>query len=61
MTQCPECESMVTLSKSVKLGQFVECPECGMALEVISIKPLELDYAFEEEDWDDWDEEEEED
>jgi lysine biosynthesis protein LysW len=61
MTQCPECESTITLNKKVKLGEYVECPECGMVLEVISLKPLELDYAFEDEDWEDWDEEEEED
>ena len=58
MTQCPDCASTITLGKSVKLGEFIECPECGVMLEVISLKPLELDYALGEEDWEEWEEEE---
>jgi len=45
------------------VGDRVFCPECDMELEVISTKPMALDYAFDDEDWededweDDWDDE----
>jgi lysine biosynthesis protein LysW len=52
MAWCPECDSMIMLDKGAKLGERIECPECGMLLEVINLTPLELDYALEDEDWD---------
>ena len=51
---CPDCGTNVQLGKTVKQGHQIECPDCGTVLEVISLDPLELDYA----DWDDWDDEE---
>jgi lysine biosynthesis protein LysW len=42
----------------VKLGDYIECPECGTMLEVISLKPVELDYVLGDEDWEEWEEEE---
>ena len=51
MAKCPECGSTITLSKKVKLGARIECPECGTMLEVISLTPIELDYALEAEEW----------
>jgi lysine biosynthesis protein LysW len=61
MAQCPECESTIVLGKGVKLGAYIECPECGMMLEVISLEPPKLDYVLGDEDWEDWEEWEEED
>jgi lysine biosynthesis protein LysW len=59
-TRCPECDSTIALNKGVKLGEFIECHECGTMLEVISLKPLELDYALGGEDWEEeWEEERE--
>jgi lysine biosynthesis protein LysW len=63
---CPECEQGVKLGTNPQEGQKVSCPECGANLEVISLSPLELDWAydapeedFDDEDWDfddeDWD------
>jgi lysine biosynthesis protein LysW len=62
MAECPGCGSTVVLSKGVKVGDRIDC-ECGEELEVISLKPLELDYAFDDEDWEEaedeeWEEEE---
>ncbi len=59
IARCPECGSTVALGKSVKLGEFIECHECGTMLEVISLKPLEIDYALGDEDSEEWEEEEE--
>jgi lysine biosynthesis protein LysW len=60
MTRCPECDGTIVFSAGrMKLGKVMECPECGVMLEVISLSPLELDYPLEDEDWDedeDWEE-----
>jgi lysine biosynthesis protein LysW len=57
MAQCPECESPIQLSKNVKLGALITCPECDCLLEVISLNPLDLDYAFGDDEWEEEDEE----
>ena len=70
--QCPECDADIELKPATELGDPVTCTECGAQLEVISLKPPELDYALdledeEEDDLDedldedeDWDEDEDE-
>ena len=57
MAGCPECEKMIVPRKGAPLGECLHCPECGTLLEVISLNPLDLDYAFGYEDWEDADEE----
>jgi lysine biosynthesis protein LysW len=55
---CPECEAKINFDSPVEVGERVSCPECDIELEVISIKPLTLDYAFDDEEWEeeDWEE-----
>jgi alpha-aminoadipate carrier protein LysW len=51
MGNCPECAAEIELH-DVMEGEIVDCPECGVELEVVSIEPLMLDLApEEEEDW----------
>jgi lysine biosynthesis protein LysW len=55
---CPECSEGVKLGDRPQEGQRVTCAVCGADLEVISVTPLELDWAYDEpdEDWGaDWD------
>ena len=48
---CPECAAEIELD-DVMEGEIVDCPDCGVELEVVSISPLSLDLApEEEEDW----------
>jgi lysine biosynthesis protein LysW len=50
---CPECGAKADFGDSeVRLGDRVFCPECDMELEVISAKPLTLDYVLDDEEWD---------
>ena len=51
--QCPDCVELIALPTGARKGSRIECPECGAQLEVISLKPPELDYAFEYEDGED--------
>jgi lysine biosynthesis protein LysW len=57
MAKCPECENLIQLGKNVKLGARTTCPECDCLLEVISLKPLVLDYALGDEEWEEEEEE----
>jgi lysine biosynthesis protein LysW len=57
---CPECEAEIDFGNPVEIqvGDRAVCPECDIELEVISTKPLTLDYVLDDEDWDDdWDDE----
>ena len=49
--ECPECVAQVDL-KEVMANEIVQCGECGAELEVLSLDPLTLVMApEEEEDW----------
>jgi alpha-aminoadipate carrier protein LysW len=58
---CLDCGNEINLGRNPKEGQSVTCPDCGADLEIISLDPLELDWAYSdvEEEWDtpddDWD------
>jgi alpha-aminoadipate/glutamate carrier protein LysW len=40
---CPECDNPITVdSDEVEAGETVQCEECGLDLEVVSVDPLEL-------------------
>ena len=52
MATCTECEAEITLAPSTEVGEIIQCPDCGLDLEVISVDPAELAPApEEEEDW----------
>lgn len=44
---CPECDGGIGLGRRLRLGQRVLCPHCCTVIEVISVLPLELDWAYE--------------
>lgn len=49
--ECPECFADVAL-KDVVQNEIVQCAECGVDLEVVSLDPVSLELApEEEEDW----------
>jgi len=45
---CPECDAPVPLGANPGIGQRAVCPNCRARLTVISLNPLDLDWAFEE-------------
>ncbi|MGQ9785229.1 MAG: lysine biosynthesis protein LysW [Anaerolineae bacterium] len=48
----PECDAEIILRDDTLAGEIVQCPDCGVELEVLSLNPPELDLApAEEEDW----------
>jgi lysine biosynthesis protein LysW len=38
------------VDEEVDKGEFITCPECDTRLEVVGLDPIELDFAFEEEE-----------
>ena len=49
--ECPECFGEITVT-DVMESEIVQCAECGAELEVVSLEPLTLESApEEEEDW----------
>lgn len=52
---CPECDNPISIDPDeVEEGETVECQECGLELEVVSVDPLELapveDAGYDDED-----------
>jgi lysine biosynthesis protein LysW len=47
---CPDCDSDIKLGSDPRKGQKVTCPSCGAYLEVVGLSPIELDWAFDDED-----------
>jgi len=48
---CPECDAELTLIDVIE-GEIVVCSDCGVDLELVSLKPITLELApMEQEDW----------
>jgi alpha-aminoadipate/glutamate carrier protein LysW len=40
---CPECDNPIVIdTDEVEEGETVQCDECGLDLEIVSVDPLEL-------------------
>jgi alpha-aminoadipate carrier protein LysW len=40
---CPECDNPIVIdADEIEEGETVQCDECGVDLEVVSVDPLEL-------------------
>lgn len=51
MALCPECDATIDIEDDeVEEGQTLDCPECGVELEVVSTNPVELNAIVEEDD-----------
>jgi len=49
---CPDCDANVSVTTDILPGEIVECSECMVELEVLSVEPLTLVTAPDvEEDW----------
>ncbi len=54
MTQiaCVECAGSVDVAADLMQGEILQCPDCGVELEVLTLNPLTVELAPEvEEDW----------
>jgi alpha-aminoadipate carrier protein LysW len=58
MATCVECGAEFDIDE-VEVGDIVSCPECGLEMEVLSRRPLELEAVTDEEEEEAPEEEEE--
>ena len=50
MSRCPECESDLELDGyDMEVGDSINCPECSIELKVVSLDPISIQPAPEEE------------
>lgn len=47
---CPDCDSAVKVGDRPRKGQLVTCATCGAYLQVSGLSPIELDWAYDDED-----------
>lgn len=45
---CPECNATIA-DENYAIGEVIECPVCGVELEVVGKNPLDFDLFEEEE------------
>jgi len=49
---CLECGATIEVESNTIVGEILECPDCGVELEVVGINPVTVELAPEvEEDW----------
>ncbi len=52
MIECPECGANIEIASGVEMGEIISCTDCGAELEIMSVEPVKLQLAPEEdEDW----------
>jgi len=52
MAECSECGATIDLDPDVEIGEIVVCADCGTEFEVMSLEPVIIELApEEEEDW----------
>lgn len=51
--ECPSCGKEIKLFSNPKVGQQVVCKACDAELEVVWLEPLELDWYYEDDDFED--------
>ena len=49
MSVCPECGASVEILSDMEIGEIIECENCGLELEILSLHPVKLNIFEEEE------------
>lgn len=52
---CPDCRNVIAFPVMPRLNQTVVCENCEVTLAVIGLNPIELDWAFDEDEYEDFD------
>jgi lysine biosynthesis protein LysW len=53
---CIDCGEAITLTGQIAIGQVVRCTECGVSMDVVSLDPVQVDWADNEPEYPDRDE-----
>lgn len=58
---CPDCRAVVHVDEDADKGDTIECDECGTALRLVGLDPIELDSEDSYEDEEGYEEEDDDD
>ncbi len=47
---CPACDEDVRIGGRARIGQTMTCVHCGARLEVVEVEPIELDWAYDDDE-----------
>ena len=50
---CPECAADIEMRDDTVVGEIIDCPECGVELEVVALVP-EIVFELAPEEQEDW-------
>jgi len=50
---CPECAADIEMDERTVVGEIINCPECGVELEVVALAP-EIVFELAPEVQEDW-------
>ncbi|HUV94098.1 MAG TPA: lysine biosynthesis protein LysW [Anaerolineae bacterium] len=51
LATCPGCDGDIMIPYRAKIGDGVTCPSCGAELEVVDTDPIDLDWAYDDSDY----------
>ena len=57
VAECIECGSEIILTRQAGLGHKVTCSECGTILKVVGLDPVEVDWIYDEPEYEEEEEE----
>ena len=53
LLDCLDCGAELILVGAIDLGHKVTCPECGTVMEVVGLDPMEVDWIYDEPEYED--------
>jgi lysine biosynthesis protein LysW len=48
--ECPMCDEKITVPDDIEIGDMIDCEECDRQFEVVSLRPIELEWIDEDEE-----------
>ena len=45
VVECPMCDEQISIPDDIEIGDFVDCEECDRQFEVVSVRPIELEWV----------------
>jgi len=45
---CKDCDESIKVKDEIKVGEIVECQNCGAEMEIVNLEPLEVSLIEEE-------------
>jgi lysine biosynthesis protein LysW len=50
VVECPMCDERISIPDDIEISDFVDCEECDRQFEVVSLRPIELEWVDDDEE-----------